>query len=140
LFARDEVEEQRQPFAQSGEDRLPTLVRPRQIPIAGERADVAAICADYVAWLPTTTALKKLFVNADAGTILIGEQREFCRTVGQDGTTFDRQVLLRCRQDCRCGRSGGLPAIATTPPAGARLPARSTRIHGLGGSGETPAE
>jgi haloalkane dehalogenase len=32
------------------------------------------------AWLPTTTGLKKPFVIADPGTILIGNQREFCRT------------------------------------------------------------
>ncbi len=76
----EEMEEYRRPFAQAGEGRLSTLVWPRQIPIAGEPADVVAICADYAAWLPTTDGLKKLFVNADPGTILIGEQREFCRT------------------------------------------------------------
>lgn len=76
----EEMDEYRRPFAQPGEDRLPTLVWPRQIPMAGEPADVVAICADYAAWLPTTDGLKKLFINADPGTILIGEQREFCRT------------------------------------------------------------
>jgi haloalkane dehalogenase len=32
------------------------------------------------AWLPTTNGLRKLFVNADPGSILTGAQREFCRT------------------------------------------------------------
>ncbi len=76
----EEMDEYRRPFAQPGEDRLPTLVWPRQIPIGGQPVDVVKICADYAAWLPTTDGLKKLFVNADPGTILIGEQREFCRT------------------------------------------------------------
>jgi haloalkane dehalogenase len=75
-----ELDEYRRPFAAAGEDRLPTLVWPRQIPIAGEPADVVATCAAYADWLATTPGLPKLFVNADPGTILIGAQREFCRT------------------------------------------------------------
>ena len=55
------MEEYRRPFAAPGEDRLPTLVWPRQIPIAGEPADVAAICADYARWLSATPGLPKLF-------------------------------------------------------------------------------
>nr|MBA2349998.1 haloalkane dehalogenase [Solirubrobacterales bacterium] len=76
----EEMEEYRRPFLTPGADRLPTLVWPRQIPLGGEPADVVEICAEYAAWLPTTDGLKKLFVNADPGTILIGEQREFCRS------------------------------------------------------------
>ncbi len=79
-LAPQEMEEYRRPFARPGEDRLPTLVWPRQIPIGGEPADVVEIVADYAAWLPTTDDLRKLFVNADPGTILIGAQRDFCRT------------------------------------------------------------
>jgi haloalkane dehalogenase len=75
-----ELAEYRHPFATPGEDRLPTLVWPRQIPIGGEPADVAAICRDYAEWLARTPALPKLFVNAEPGTILVGAQREFCRT------------------------------------------------------------
>jgi haloalkane dehalogenase len=72
--------EYRRPFAAPGEDRLPTLVWPRQIPIGGEPADVHEIVAAYADWLAATPGLPKLFVNADPGTILIGSQREFCRT------------------------------------------------------------
>jgi hypothetical protein len=114
LFARDEMEKYRRPFAQSGEDRLPTHVWPRQIPIAGEPADVAAICADYAAWLPTTTALKKLFVHGDAGTILIGEQREFCRTrpdqreVTVPGPALHRRGRRRRDRTSAAVRSDGL--------------------------------
>lgn len=78
-LTEDEMDEYRRPFAAPGEDRLPTLVWPRQIPIGGEPADVHAVCADYGSWLGTTPGLPKLFVNADPGTILIGAQREFCR-------------------------------------------------------------
>jgi haloalkane dehalogenase len=75
----EEMDEYRRPFATPGEDRLPTLIWPRQIPVAGEPADVHAICSDYARWLSDTQGLPKLFVNADPGTILTGAQREFCR-------------------------------------------------------------
>jgi haloalkane dehalogenase len=45
----------------------------------GEPADVVAIVENYGKWL-ATSAIPKLFINADPGTILIGKQREFCRT------------------------------------------------------------
>jgi haloalkane dehalogenase len=76
----EEMAEYRRPFAAPGEDRLPTLVWPRQIPIGGEPAEVHEICAAYSEWLAATPGLPKLFVNADPGTILTGAQREFCRT------------------------------------------------------------
>ena len=62
-----------------GEDRRPTLTWPRQIPIEGEPEDVTAIVAGYADWLAATD-VPKLFVNAQPGAILIGEQREFCRS------------------------------------------------------------
>ena len=68
----------RRPFARPGESRRPTLTWPRQIPIDGEPADVAAIADSYAAWL-SESAAPKLFVNAEPGTILVGAQREFCR-------------------------------------------------------------
>ncbi len=69
----------RRPFEKPGEDRRPTLTWPRQIPIDGEPADVVAIAADYAKWLEGSE-VPKLFINADPGAILIGAQREFCRT------------------------------------------------------------
>ena len=73
-----EMAEYRRPFPRR-EDRWPTLTWPRQIPIAGEPADVAQISADYSHWMAAND-LPKLFVNADPGAILIGAPREFCRT------------------------------------------------------------
>ena len=69
----------RRPFQEAGEDRRPTLTWPRQIPIEGEPNDVHDIVAGYSAWLAASD-VPKFFVNADPGAILIGPQREFCRT------------------------------------------------------------
>ena len=74
----DEMAAYRAPFAQE-EDRQPMLNWPRQIPIAGEPANVVALVQQYAQWL-STSPVAKLFVNADPGSILVGTQREFCRT------------------------------------------------------------
>src|SRR5262245_5530157 len=74
-----EMDVYRRPFHEPGESRRPTLTWPRQIPIEGEPQDVCDIVASYGAWL-ATSPIPKLFVNADPGAILIGKQREFCRT------------------------------------------------------------
>jgi len=80
---RDLTEEEmavyRRPFQNSGEDRRPTLTWPRQIPIDGEPADVVEIVQAYADWL-VESDLPKLFINAEPGAILIGPQREFCRS------------------------------------------------------------
>ena len=75
----EEMAEYRRPFTNAGEDRRPTLTWPRQIPIAGEPADVVAIVADYGKWLAQTD-IPKLFINADPGAITTGPVRDFCRT------------------------------------------------------------
>jgi len=69
----------RRPFLEPGEARRPTLTWPRQIPIEGEPSDVTAIVAGYADWL-STSDIPKLFINAEPGAVLIGSQREFCRT------------------------------------------------------------
>lgn len=73
------MNEYRRPFTEAGESRRPTLTWPREIPIDGEPEDVAEIAADYAKWLAQSET-PKLFVNAKPGTILIGKQREHCRT------------------------------------------------------------
>jgi haloalkane dehalogenase len=69
----------RRPFLQPGEDRRPTLTWPRQIPIAGEPADVVAIVDAYADWL-SHSQVKKLFINAEPGAILTGKMRQLCRS------------------------------------------------------------
>jgi haloalkane dehalogenase len=73
------MEEYRRPFAKPGEDRRPTLTWPRQIPVEGQPPDVVAVVEDYSAWLAKSD-IPKLFINADPGSILVGRQRELCRT------------------------------------------------------------
>jgi len=75
----DVLDEYRRPFAQKGESRRPTLTWPRQIPIDGEPADVHLVVREYSEWM-TRNDIPKLFVNANPGMILVGRQREFCRT------------------------------------------------------------
>ena len=75
----EEMEVYRQPFRNPGEDRRPTLTWPRQIPIDGEPPEVVDLVRSYADWL-VQSELPKLFINADPGAILIGSQREFCRS------------------------------------------------------------
>ncbi|MGB5432285.1 MAG: haloalkane dehalogenase [Acidimicrobiia bacterium] len=77
-LSEDEMAEYRRPFLNPGEDRRPTLTWPRELPIDGSPEDVVAIVDDYSGWL-STSRLPKLFVNAEPGAILVGQQREFCR-------------------------------------------------------------
>src|SRR3984957_1752402 len=70
-LSAEEMAEYRRPFADPGEGRRPTLTWPRQIPIEGEPADVAAIGAAYADWL-ATSSVPKLFVKAELGWILTG--------------------------------------------------------------------
>src|ERR1700739_3234570 len=72
-------EEYRHPFAGPREDRWPTLSWPREIPIDGQPASVAELGAAYAGWMAEND-IPKQFVNADPGAILVGDQREFCRS------------------------------------------------------------
>ena len=74
-----EMAEYRRPFEQAGEMRRPTLSWPRQLPIEGEPKDVVQVVKDYGAWLAGSDT-PKLFINAEPGSILVGPQRDFCRT------------------------------------------------------------
>ena len=75
----EEMNEYRRPFANSGEDRRPTLTWPRQIPIEGEPAEVTKIVQSYADWL-STSEIPKLFFDAEPGAILRKALREFCRS------------------------------------------------------------
>ncbi len=75
----EEMNEYRRPFANAGEDRRPTLTWPRQIPIAGEPADVVEIVGQYNAWL-AETPIPKLFINAEPGALIVGPVRDMVRS------------------------------------------------------------
>ena len=73
-----EMTEYRRPFIEP-DHREPMLVWPRELPIDGQPADVAQIVEAYGRWMSENT-LPKLFINATPGSMLVGPQREFCRT------------------------------------------------------------
>ena len=78
-YSDEEKEEYIRPFINSGEDRRPTLTWPRQIPLDGEPKEVVDEVtknADF----HKNSEIPKLFINADPGTILTGDQREFVRS------------------------------------------------------------
>ncbi len=78
-MSEEEMTVYRKPFLEEGESRRPTLTWPRQIPLDGVPADVVEIVQSYADWL-SQSEIPKLFINADPGAILIGAQREFCRS------------------------------------------------------------
>ena len=78
-YTEEEKAEYIRPFEKEGEDRRPTLTWPSQIPLDGEPSEVVdevAKNADF----HKNSDIPKLFVNADPGSILIGDQREFARS------------------------------------------------------------
>jgi haloalkane dehalogenase len=75
----EEMERYRAPYREAGESRRPTLTWPREIPVGGEPADVVRIVREYADWM-VKSPMPKLFINAEPGSILVGGQREFCRT------------------------------------------------------------
>lgn len=77
-LTEEEMEVYRRPFREPGESRRPTLAWPRELPIEGEPADVVDIVRSYARWLESS-AVPKLFLNAEPGAILTGAQRDFCR-------------------------------------------------------------
>ena len=74
----EEMNHYRAPF-QDHDDRQPTLNWPRQIPIEGEPPHMVSLVDEYATFLSESN-IPKLFINGDPGSILIGPQREFCRT------------------------------------------------------------
>ena len=72
-------DEYRRPYLEAGESRRPMLTWPREIPIGGTPENAHSIVTEYSEWLAGSD-VPKLFINADPGSILIGRQREFCRS------------------------------------------------------------
>lgn len=78
-LTEEEMAHYRAPF-EKPEDRQPTLNWPRHIPISGEPPHMVELVAAYGKWLESSETLPKLFINAEPGSILIGRQREYCRS------------------------------------------------------------
>jgi haloalkane dehalogenase len=65
-------------FRIPGPTRQPMLTWTRELPIEGQPEDVVSIVDAYAKWL-STSAIPKLFIDAEPAGFLIGAQREFCR-------------------------------------------------------------
>jgi len=78
-YTDEERAEYIRPFLKEGEDRRPTLTWPRQIPLGGEPNAVVEEVRKN-AEFHKDSEIPKLFINANPGSILVGEQREFART------------------------------------------------------------
>ncbi len=93
-LTEEEMQHYRAPFLEAGEDRRPTLTWPRQVPIGGEPAETHEVIMDYVAWLPTTVDLPKLWVDVTEGVLISGKRRDFAaalpnqKTVRVEGRHF----------------------------------------------------
>ena len=77
-LTEEEMNAYRAPF-DTPDNRQPTLNWPRQIPIEGEPAQMVGLVEAYGAFMASSD-IPKLFINADPGSILVGKQREFCRS------------------------------------------------------------
>ena len=78
-LTEEEMGHYRAPFS-TPDDRQPTLNWPRQIPIDGEPVEMVQLVSEYGRWLEESVTLPKLFINAEPGSILVGRQREYCRS------------------------------------------------------------
>ena len=77
-IAPEAMEVYRRHYRNPGPSRQPMLTWTRELPIAGEPADVTAIVDSYARWL-AKSPIPKLFIDAEPAGFLIGAQREFCR-------------------------------------------------------------
>ena len=78
-FTDEEKAEYIRPFKNPGEDRRPTLTWPRQIPVDGSpQAVIDEVTKNGE--FHKNSDIPKLFINADPGSILVGDQREFVRS------------------------------------------------------------
>ena len=77
----EEMDAYRAPYLEEGESRRPTLTWPRELPLDGttESKDMQRIMDTYGKWMAEND-LPKLFVNANPGTLTVGNLRDFART------------------------------------------------------------
>jgi haloalkane dehalogenase len=77
-IAPETMEVYRRHYRTPGHSRMPMLAWTRDLPIAGEPADVVEIVESYAHWL-SASPVPKLFIDAEPAGFLIGAQRAFCR-------------------------------------------------------------
>lgn len=90
----DAIEVYRRHYRNPGPTRQPMLAWTRDLPIAGEPADVVQAVDSYAQWM-SSNQIPKLFIDAEPAGFLIGAQREFCRTwPNQQTVTVDGAHFL----------------------------------------------
>ena len=79
-MSEEDKKEYLRPYINAGESRRPTLTWPRNIPLDGkepiETLEAVKANSEFLA----SSSIPKLFINADPGLLLVGEQREEIRT------------------------------------------------------------
>ena len=78
-LSEQEMQEYKKPYLCGGYHRQPTLSWPRQIPLGGKPENINKLVYNYAEFMKETN-INKLFINAKPGSILVGRQRNFCRT------------------------------------------------------------
>jgi haloalkane dehalogenase len=74
----DELDAYRSPY-RDPKDRVPTLVWPRELPIDGQPADVAATVDAYDKWLASSADVPKLLLTFDPGAIMSAPVVAWCK-------------------------------------------------------------
>jgi haloalkane dehalogenase len=77
-ISKEAMDVYRRHYRNPGPSRQPMLTWTRELPIAGQPADVVSIVDSYAKWL-SNSPIPKLFIDAEPAGFLIGAQREFCR-------------------------------------------------------------
>ena len=68
------------PYNNAGESRRPTLTWPRNIPLDGKEPIETLEAVKANSEFHSSSSIPKLFINADPGLLLVGEQREEIRS------------------------------------------------------------
>jgi len=79
-MSEEDKKEYLRPYINAGESRRPTLTWPRNIPLDGKEPIETLEAVKANSEFHSSSSIPKLFINADPGLLLVGEQREEIRT------------------------------------------------------------
>ena len=79
-MSEEDKKEYLRPYINAGESRRPTLTWPRNIPLDGKEPIKTLEAVKANSEFHSSSSIPKLFINADPGLLLVGEQREEIRT------------------------------------------------------------
>ena len=79
-MSEEDKKEYLRPYINAGESRRPTLTWPRNIPLDGKEPLETLEAVKANSEFHSSSSIPKLFINADPGLLLVGEQREEIRS------------------------------------------------------------